>query len=411
VLQLFSAAVIDQILLSGANFLVGFLLIRKTSDADYGLYVLVQSAVLLLITAQTAWLSTPLAVLAPKRTTEIKRQMIGAVEAVQTRFLRRCAMVVMFVPVLGYFTNVWGAISATILAVAILAGWAALQREYVRRVLLIYSRTNTLLGIDAAYVMVLVGGTFLATFGPTHAVIWVLVAMAVAGWIGAKSAHTALGRDPGWVSGNATETLRELRRLGIWAAVGAVSYWLFSQSFNYILVSRLDLKAVADVNATRLLIMPAIVFTIGMESLLLPKSAGWLASIGIRSLLLRLSVIFIGVALLELGYFLVVWVFRDWLTGHFLHKAIADRDRLLGLWAIIALIGLLRIVFQTALVALEPLKLMAGITSISAAFSLALMWFGINWWGPAGVLIGQIAGDVTVILGFAILLRHTSRRI
>src|SRR5271167_1560943 len=89
VLQLFTAAVIDQILLSGANFLVGFLLIRKTSDYDYGLFVLVQSAVLLLITAQSAWISGPLAVLAPKRTPDIKQEMVGAVEGVQSRFIRR----------------------------------------------------------------------------------------------------------------------------------------------------------------------------------------------------------------------------------------------------------------------------------------------------------------------------------
>jgi len=410
VLQLFSAAVVDQILLSGANFLVGFLLIRNTSDADYGLYVLVQSAVLLLITAQTSWLSTPLAVLAPKRTDDVKRRMVGAVEAAQRRFLRRVGMAAICVPALGFFLKFWDAFSATLIAVAVLAGWAALQREYVRRVLLIYSRANTLLGVDAVYVVIFVGGTLFAVFGPKHAVIWAVVAMTVAGWVGAKAAHAALGREPGWVAGEASGVLRELRRLGIWASVGALTYWLFSQSFNYMLASRLDLKAVADVNAARLLIMPAMVFTIGMESLLLPKSAGWLASIGLRSLLSRLAAIFVAVALLELGYFALVWIFRDWLSGDFLHKVIHDRDRLLTLWACIALIGLLRIVFQTALVALEPLKQMAGITSVSAVLSLAIMWFGINWWGPAGVLIGQIAGDLLVIGGYAVILRQASAR-
>ncbi|MDB6086184.1 MAG: capsular biosynthesis protein, partial [Gammaproteobacteria bacterium] len=73
----FSTTVVDQILLSGANFLVGFLLIRRTSDFDYGMFVLVQSAIALLISAQTAWVSSPLAVIGPTKSPDVKRSMIG----------------------------------------------------------------------------------------------------------------------------------------------------------------------------------------------------------------------------------------------------------------------------------------------------------------------------------------------
>jgi O-antigen/teichoic acid export membrane protein len=406
VLRMFSAAVIDQILLSLANFVVGFLLIRKASDSDYGLFVLVQSSVQLLITAQGAWLSGPLAIVASKRTPEIRREMVGALEGAQRRFIWRVALVAICIPPIGYTTKIWDGFTATVIAIGVFAGWTALQREYVRRVLLIYSRASTLLAVDAAYVAIFVGGTLLAVLDVRQAVIWAVMAMAVAGWIGAKAAYRELARDPGWASGSASVFLREIRHLAIWATVGALAYWLFGQSYNYVLASRLDLKAVADVNASRLLIMPAMVFSIGMESLLVPKSAGWLASVGIRSLLKRLTIIFTCIAALELGYFLLVWIFRDWLTHDFLHKTIADRDRLLAAWACIALIGLFRIVIQSALVALESLKVMAGITSASAIVSLTLMWFGVHWWGPVGVLIGQIAGDMTVIIGFAFLLRR-----
>ena len=54
----FSATVVDQIALSGANFLVGLLLIRQTSDADYGMFVLVQSAITLADLGRR-WLGSP----------------------------------------------------------------------------------------------------------------------------------------------------------------------------------------------------------------------------------------------------------------------------------------------------------------------------------------------------------------
>ncbi len=394
----------DQVLLSGANFAVGILLIRKASASDYGMFVLVQSTVLLLLTAQASWLTSPLAILVPKRTPQIGAQMVGAVEGAQRRFLLRLALVAICVPALAYATGAWDGFTAAVIAAGVIAGWSALKRDYMRKMLLIYSRANTLLGADAVYVAIFVAGTALAVFAPRQTVICAVIAMAVAAWVGEKVACAALARDPGWIAGSATVFLRELRPLGIWATVGALSYWLFSQSYNYILVSRLDLRAVADVNASRLLIMPAIVLIVGLDSLLVPKSAGWLASVGIGPMLKRLAIVFFGIVAIEIGYLMLVWIFRDWLTREFLHKSIGNRDRLLVLWGSIALIGLLRTVVQSALIALEPLKVMAGITGIGAIVSLVLMWFAVNWWGPAGVLIGQIAGDTVVIVGFALLL-------
>jgi O-antigen/teichoic acid export membrane protein len=410
VLQVFGTAIVDQVVLSGANFVIGILLIRNAPDADYGLFVLVQSTVLLLITAQSAWLTSPLAILAPKRAAAVRHEMVGAVGAAQRRFLGRAAIAAFCIPAIGYVAKIWSAPNALIIAAGVLVAWTTLRREYLRRVLLIYSRTNSLLVADAIYGVIVVGGTAIAALTLRHAVIWAIATMAVAAWIGEQVARGAMEPQQHWPAGSAAHFLREMYRLGVWAAVGALSYWLFGQSYNYILATRLDLKAVAEVNASRLLIMPAIVFTIGLDSLLVPKSAGWLTSVGVRSLLIRLGAIFGGIAVIELVYFALVWTFRDWLTLDFLHKVIRDRDRLLALWAGIALIGLLRTVVQSALVAMEPLKAMAGITAAGAVTALALMWVGVNWWGPAGVLIGQIVGDTIVIIGFAVLLRHASRQ-
>ena len=86
--QMFGTAVIVQVLVSGANFFVGFLLIRHTSDVDYGLFVLAQSTITLLVAAQASWLSGPIAVVAPKKPDEARRIMVGAVEVSQRRFLK-----------------------------------------------------------------------------------------------------------------------------------------------------------------------------------------------------------------------------------------------------------------------------------------------------------------------------------
>jgi O-antigen/teichoic acid export membrane protein len=405
-LQLFSTSVVDQIMLSAGNFFVGFMLIRRTSDADYGMFVLVQSAILLLVSGQNAWLSGPLAVLAPKRPPDQRRAMVGAVAGSQIRLLVWATAASLLVPLAGLLLGRLTTLVAAVAAVGILAAAASLQREYVRSVLFVYSRSNDVFVSDAFYVAALLVGALLAAFGPAPRVLWAVAGVLAAAWCGGAVAHRSLGRNPGWVGGDARPYWREMRPLGIWSALGAVIYWSFGQSYNYMLASRVNLTAVADVNAARLLLMPAFVVALGIKSLLIPSAASWLAESGLARLVKRLAVFAAGIVVLDLMYVACVWLLRDWMTDDLLHKHIGDRDALLLLWASIAIIGLVRDVLQCALIALESFRPMAWLTGLSAVISLSLTWFGLAWWGPRAALIGVISGECVNLLGVLWLLRR-----
>lgn len=411
-LGLFSTAIFDQVLLSGTNFLVGLILIRFTTDTDYGLYVLVQSALLLLVSAQAAWLSSPMAIIAPSRSAEDRKALVSGVKDSQRLLLRRLVPIALAVPVLGYFTHRFTGLIACVLAMSIVASWTALRREYLRGVLLIYARTTTLLHADFLYVLVLLAGVLWATFYTKAHVVWAIAALAIAAWAGGAGAHRSFGKEPGWTAanGDSSPAWSEIRRLGFWSLLGAVIYWLFGQSYSYILASRLDLKAVTDVNAARLVLMPAFVLTIGMQGLLAPTAAMWNAQVGFARLMRRLLAILALVGALDLIYFAFIWFSRDWLIGHALHKHINDRDELLLLWGAVAIIGLMRDVLQCGLIALGRMKSMAGQGAVSAIVALTLMWFGTTWWGAASVLIGQIAGELVNLGGIVTLLVTHSRR-
>jgi len=68
--------------------------------------------------------------------------MVGAVEISQRRFLRRASAVALLVPIAGYFLRVWTGLESLVIAFGIAACWTALQREYLRGVLLIYGRPS-----------------------------------------------------------------------------------------------------------------------------------------------------------------------------------------------------------------------------------------------------------------------------
>jgi O-antigen/teichoic acid export membrane protein len=404
VLHFFGIGVLDQILLSGVNFIAGFVMIRYTSDVSYGQFVLAQSAILLMVSAQGAWLSGPVTMLAPAKSADIRARMIGFLGASQTRVLRRAALMLLAIPLAAYLTGIWTSITALAVAALILAGWSAMQREYRRSVLLIYTRPQAMLAADAVYVVTLLLGIALALLSRSLAGPLAIAALCASGWAGAAVAHRLLAREPGWSSGDARPFWQEIRPIGLWSLIGAAIYWLFAQSYNYVLATRLDLTAVTNVNAARLVITPVFVFMYGINNLLMPIASNWLADFGMRRMLRRLALLSALICTINLLYFAIAWTLRDWLIVGLLHKHIADQDRLLILWGCMALIFLPREVLQSALWALKRVRSMAWLIGLSAAVSLTLMWFGIPRWGAAAVLIGQVAGECVNLIGLALLL-------
>lgn len=405
----FGFAIFDQVVLSLTNFLVGFALIRYTSDRDYALYVLVQSTLVLITSVHNAYLTGPVAILTPKLPDEERWQIIGSVKRVQRRLLRTAAVPLLILPILGYLLGILDALLASVMVAGILAVWASLRREYLRSVLLMYFRPHTLLGADAVYAVTLLAGVGAAISIGKDVVVGATCALVGAGWAGAASAHRSLAKDHAWDEGRAVTIWSQIHTLGFWAVVGSTIWWFLGQSYSYLLATRLNLTAVADVSATRLLLMPAIVLAIGVGSLLGPTAARWYAQIGIHRLVRRLLMFLLAVGLIETTYFLAVWLGRDWLVVGILHKQIHDLDRLLLLWSGVALIGLCRDVLQSALIALGRLKSLAWQVGVSTAIAVVLMWYGLGWWGAPGVLVGMIVGELINLAGIILLLRKCMR--
>ena len=410
VARLFSAAIVDQVILSGSNLLVALLLVRYTSDRDYALYVLLQSALVLVVTLHSAVVCGPLAILAPRKEPEPRRQMLGAIRASQNRLLWPLFLIALLAPALGYVSGAMSTTLALVCGIGVIAAWAAVERNYARNTLLIYSRLRALVVADSVYVGILLAGVLWAAFGFGVPILWVAVALAAAAWIGAISARPAMANDTPRVSADARPMWKEMRGLGFWYVMAASIFWLYTRSYNYILASRLNLTAVADVNAVRLMVVPALLITTGLQGVLTPTAASWLAEIGFDRLLRRLLALAVVAVLCSIAYLSLIWVIRDWVTIRLLHKHIANCDFLLLLWAGIVVISAVRDVLGPALNALGRLKQLALQSTFCAAIAIMTMWFGIPIWGDAAVLIGLLVGEALNLMGILHLIRKEQRR-
>ena len=408
-LKLFSSAVIDQAMLSASNFLVGLVLIRHTSDEDYGHYVLGFTTLLLLTGVQSAYIGGPMSVLAPRQTPERRRQMLATLYHQSGRWIVRLALAIAvgcgLAGLVGLLTPLYAGMGAIYCATAA----TALDREYLRTGLMIYERPQAVLRADFAYVVFLLAGAGTAAFLFSPAAPWVFAASAVAALAGAVLARRALAGDPGLQGPELPGLWRELAPLGGWAVAGSMIHWSFSQGYNYVVAGTLDLAAVAALGAARLLMMPANLMVSGIKQLLLPMAARWHEQSGLDAMLRRL-VAFAGiVAALHLVYFGLLWLLRDWVFTELLRKQIVQRDLILGLWMSVFLLSGVRDLLMTGILVRERFRTMTWLTSGAAVLALTSCWLGMQWYGVAGAIIGLLLGETVNLAGVIALIARERR--
>jgi len=227
--------------------------------------------------------------------------------------------------------------------------------------------------------------------------------MAAAAAIGGLLLARALWRHDPWHRHGAPGAFVKSVRLGVWAATGAVIHWLFSQGYTYIVAARLDVSAVAAIAATRLLLSPLGVFSLGINSVMYSSSTLWLKQHGSRGLLRRLLTFTFGMACAAIAYVAAMWLVRDWIFLHILKRDYPHRDLLLGLWSLVFFCTVIRDQLIFLQIAKGHFKQLAGLTFLCAVLGLTVAFIATGRFGAAGGLLGLVAGEIGYVVGVMVL--------
>lgn len=387
---IFGSSVMDQAMLSAANFVVGLVLIRYAAEAEYGYYVLVLNLVLLLCSLQNSFVSTPLAIRFPALDETERRRWAGGIVRDQQRWTLAAGVLALLAAVLAWaFGAVHGPLAWLIVAAA-LAVPLTMYRELYRSILFIYLRPYVIFTVDAVYSVGIVAGVLLAVLSPVPALVAVLAtggASLVCGLLFRR--HTR----PLFEYAVAPGRLLEIMPVGLWAASGAGVYWLFNQGYSFVTAYTLDVSAVAILAAVRLLMMPANLISTGVQKQLIPLASAWLHDHGGRVALRRLWGAAAALGLGVLVYAGCIWIVRDWIFSEVLHRTHAQMDALFMLWSGIFLLKALRDPPMLVLVLRQRFRILTGSSSVCAVLSLLLCWWLTLDAGPVGALWGVLAGE------------------
>lgn len=405
--RLFGSSIIDQALLSAANFAVGLMLIRYSSETQYGYYILAFNAMMLLTTLQGTFICTPLVIRLPTLDTAARQRWLGSLMRDQYRLGLAGGALATTLTLLAWSASLLDGDTTLVVLAAITLMLAALFREYFRGVLLMYRRPHGVLAADALYAAGLLGGSLLAVSRPAAAshMLFAAAACALASgfWLRAQLRDDI---DPGAAPGR----LREIARMGFWAASGGVIYWLFNQGYSFLTAATLDLTAVAALAATRLILMPINLISAGVQKQLMPLASEWLHHLGARQTLKRLLGFSLAMCAATLLYAVAAWLCKDWIFLSLMRKDFAQRDTLLLLWCALFLVMVIREPPMLLLVMRRRFQALSAATLASALLALGICYLAMLAWGPWGAIAGIMAGELAYCLAIAWMIRQELRQ-
>ncbi|WP_116520764.1 lipopolysaccharide biosynthesis protein [Achromobacter insuavis] len=405
--RLFGSSIADQAMLSAANFGVGLILIRYAAEAQYGYYILAFNTMMLLTTLQGTFIGTPMVIRLPGLDQAARRQWMGSLLRDQKWLGAAGGALALVVALAGWAMGLFDGESTLVVVAAIGLVLAALYREYLRGILLMYHRPQQVLGADAIYVAVLLAGCALAVRTPVAAA-GALLAGTMAALACASVLRRVLANDI--ERGAAPGRLREIARMGFWAASGGVIYWLFNQGYNFLTAATLDLAAVAALAASRLTLMPINLLLAGMQKQLTPLASDWMHGMGARRTLRRLMLFSLALALFTLLYGAVIWLLRDWIFLDLMRKDFPQRDLLLVLWIGLFVLMVIREPIMMVPLLRQRFRALSAATLVCALIALAISYVGMLQLGPVGAVIGILTGEACYGLAVIVMAWREVRR-
>jgi O-antigen/teichoic acid export membrane protein len=401
-MRLLGSALLMQAVLSGSSLFVGLVLLRRTADLQYGYYVLIQNAILLMIMMQGSFIQPQLVTRISSGNLTERADLVGGLYRSQQRICVRALAAGFVLTLVLCLTGVMAWTTGLLLLAAAMATFAALYREFFRMVLLGHRRPVDVLSADAIYAALFVAGSFIATFTAAPAAVAVFM-MAFAALVGGQLCARALWRFEPWNETPSAGTLRSFAPLGAWSSGGAMVHWLSNQGYSYLVAAMLSVQAVAAIAATRLTIMPINLISTGIGTVMLPTTAAWMESHGPARLFRRSLAFALLLSMLALCYFVAVWFGRDWLFEHVLKKEFAHRDTLLLMWFAASFFMLFRDQMLYLLTLRHRFRRLATLSFVNALLSLPVSYFGMMRFGVFGALLGMVAGEVLNVCALIVL--------
>ncbi|MBY0569947.1 MAG: lipopolysaccharide biosynthesis protein [Burkholderiaceae bacterium] len=395
-------SVIDQGMLSALNFCVGALLIRLVDKDDYGLYGQLYAGGLLAGLIVDSWIAGPLTTVASavhENTRKLllrrywQRQIFWTVAMGITAFL-----IVEFVPAATHHSNKNWLMGAAFGFYVIGNG----LREYGRTVGFIQSDIHSVLRQDLVYVAAVLAGMPSLYLFEVIDVAHVFIVLASASFLCALfGRHRIMDRtatQASQVDAEDVDILHEhqetIRGHGRWAVLGVIVGWLSNYSYVYLSGAWLGLAAIADLNASRLLLMPIPLAVAAWSRVARPEASRLMAEHNWSGLRKLTIVSILGIELVVFAYVGAMLLTLPWLEAYVIGSKYSGLGPLIMLWGGYFAINSVRTIGTSWLMSGGAFRSMFFLGTVTLLLVVLITYQAIPYWGAAGAIFALIAVEV-----------------
>jgi len=321
------AGLLDQAVISLANLAVGFLVLRLSSQEEFGLYGLGYATIILVNGVSNALFASPLVV-------EHFRREEAARGGLAAAFVLGHGGLTLGMGALVLAT-LWLAGADTILLVTAAACPAAMTHDFSRARRFLMARPIGALALDLANAALWIGLMLAGWWAGVPAYLAALWAYALAcaatGLLGIMDSR---GHFRSGLS-QLAPAMREAWSHGRWALGGVAVTAIQNQAHLYILAAMKGAEAVAEVNAARLLMAPVAFVIVGLQRTLIPRLARLHAAGQEREMRRQVRLARMAVLAANLGWTGVILAAWDFALGSFLPQGYQQVGLLVGAWALV----------------------------------------------------------------------------
>ena len=389
-------SIIDQILLSGLNFIVGAILIKFATKETFGLYTQLFALALLAATLLDSIIGSALTTICGALTDIQKSQLIYRVMRIQW-FASALLGIVAALGILIF--NVIFDLYSNPLILALAFSFYVItlgNREYCRTAFFIQLQPELAVKIDFVFVAVtLLGAVFLTVTNSTSVENFLLL-LSVANFTGTAIYSKILVNITAENNNNDLyiTDIKRLWTLGRWAVIGSGVGWIGNNGYLYFTSGMLGVVALADLNAARLVLIPISIVGIAWARIARPVFGRIIHENDWKELRLFLIRSFIAIEIFTILYvFFLINIF-PWMSLSFYGGKYANISMLLLLWGVYFTVYVARNVGTTLLASYGKFKEMffQGLISLLVFFLVSYIF--ISNFGIYGVLYAMIAVEV-----------------
>lgn len=391
-------SLLNQMVSSGGNFLVGIYLARTLSLEGFGLYGIGFGICMLYVGIGNAVILTQMVVNMPDKSLAEKEnyaaKMLYAVLMLGGVVLAVAASALALAAVLMPAAQ---RLLATVLAIGI-ASIFFLCNEFFISYAYLKRRESLALKVNLTTMFVLFSGLALEKLAGIALVAeHVLLLYALGAGAGSCLAYA---QTPLTLRGNAgglAADLREAWRHGRWALGGVAVTWLQSQAYTYVLAFFLGAAGVGRANAARIFISPFSFLLPAINKVAIPRLADLRNSDPKK--MLRISLLLTaGLSLLVLLYSMLLLGSLEHVSPLILGRHDVRIDALVWVWCVVLTFQMIRSGGGVLLQVQRKFRRLMLLNLPSAAITIGLAILLMQWLGAAGAIWGMAAGELVLSL-------------